>query len=109
MVCKIYIERAEVTSREWNKMAQDDSFKGQNNSTTLHWSKGVEKEMSQIIKHNAARMCNINLRIHVRVLTPKKRCQRLTCPLSTDNFVTLVLHPVCDATELTDQIISTLY
>ena len=107
MLCKIYIERAEVTSQEWERMVQDDSFRGQNNGPTLQGSKGVEKEMSQIIKHNAARTCHINLRIHVCVLTPKKRCQRLNCPLSTDNLVTLVRHPVCDATEITDQFIST--
>ena len=50
MLCKRYLERAEVTNQEWDGMAQDDSFRGQNNGPTLQGSKGEEKEMLQYHK-----------------------------------------------------------
>ena len=49
MLCKRYLERAEVISQEWERMAQDDLFRGQNNGPTLQGSKG-EKEMFQYHK-----------------------------------------------------------
>ena len=47
MLCKRYLERAEVISQEWERMAQEDLFRGQNNGPTLQGSKGGEKEMFQ--------------------------------------------------------------
>ena len=50
MLYKRYLERAEVTKQEWDRMAQDDSFRRQNNGPTLQGSKGEEKEMLQYHK-----------------------------------------------------------
>ena len=64
MLCKIYLERTEVTTQGWERMAQDDSFRGQNNGPTLQGSKGEEKkEMLQYHKNNATRICHIKLKI----------------------------------------------
>ena len=50
MLCKRCLERSEVISQGWERMAQDDLFRGQNNGPTLQGSKGEEKEMFQYHK-----------------------------------------------------------
>ena len=45
MLCKRCLERSEVTHQERDKMAQGDSFRGQNNGPNLQRAKGEEKEM----------------------------------------------------------------
>ena len=50
MLCKRYLERAEVISQDWERMAQDDLFRGQNNDPTLQGSRGEKKRCFNIIK-----------------------------------------------------------
>ena len=64
MLCKIYLERLEVTSQGWKRMAEDDSFRGQNNGPTLQGSKGKKKrDKKRYHKNNATRICHIKLKI----------------------------------------------